>query len=827
MVLSEQKLNSVIGLDPECSVSMKIDESNNKKLMMILSQNLYQDPIGSIVREYVSNSLDAQREIGNNEPIIVKLIRENGNFVFKVIDNGIGLSPERVEKVFSKYLSSTKEKDENQLGYFGLGSKSGLAYVDSFVINSIYDNKVYTYLMLKSEEGTDLNLLDISDTNKHSGVTISINLKCEDDYEIFLEKIQSQLCYFEGVFIETEYADIDNNYKIIKNEDWKYSELNKDNNLHICLDNVYYPLDFKALGIQEVKLPIGLNFSLKQHIMPTPSREGFLYTSTTKQMILDRISKVGDYFIDQWNKVVPLVTTISEAGRLKDHFGQIILWKEETLGETREIKIKIPKSLEKVCTKTMDSVALSLFPNLNIDKLISSEAYLLEEYKVYGEHLYKGDNFKTKFGYRGTEEFTDLFPTHVENSDIYFLEKGESLTKEQIKYLKWNETPCRIVRKHSSVKLGFTWKKAMYYSKNCYMSLLDLQKKLRSEWRNLITEYQDYIKTYTDQFLTINDIVPTQEYYDWKESQKKERKVAKRNKKEEITIGYLREAVRGKQKYLSDNITCDIKELKKKNKIHIYCHEDERDNLEDLFELNCPQIKCIILTEQNYNKLNKYIKNNPLHNWIHLDNLWKNKIRPLSKLFTTYLLKELNIDYKALHKDAYIIDRSIENLQCSVDDRFKNNMYYSNRNIRFCNKGLKIYSNNKWLDYDLINDFKILVGTQHKFDFLSFLNFRTSDKRELKRLAIYLYLRQLKQEKISGVKNYEIISREEIEEKMNSLINPPIERIEEPIPICIIPANSLKESMVIHINTEDDREFSTEDYFADQIEVFEEELELV
>lgn len=119
MIIAEQQLNTVIGLDRSCTVAMKIDSSKNKKLAAILTSNLYQDPIGSLIREYVSNALDAQVEAGVTEPIKVKLTKQNGQFVFIVEDNGCGLSPERIETVFVNYLSSTKENDANQLGYFG------------------------------------------------------------------------------------------------------------------------------------------------------------------------------------------------------------------------------------------------------------------------------------------------------------------------------------------------------------------------------------------------------------------------------------------------------------------------------------------------------------------------------------------------------------------------------------------------------------------------------------------------------------------------------------------------------------------------------------
>jgi hypothetical protein len=36
--------------------------------------------------------------------------------------------------------------------------------------------------------------------------------------------------------------------------------------IHLCLDNVYYPLDYTKLGINTLTVPIGLKFSLSDGI---------------------------------------------------------------------------------------------------------------------------------------------------------------------------------------------------------------------------------------------------------------------------------------------------------------------------------------------------------------------------------------------------------------------------------------------------------------------------------------------------------------------------------------------------------------------------------
>ena len=789
MIVQEEKLNKIIGIDKDSTVNMVIDSSNNKKLMAILSQNLYQDPIGSIVREYVSNALDAQREAGTDTPIKVQLKKENGNFVFKVIDNGVGLSPERIENVFCKYLSSTKEGAANQLGYFGLGSKSGLAYCDSFFVHSRYEGTLYSYIMLKGEEGTEFSLNDINPTTDHNGVTIVINLKNDKDYFTFLQKIQSQLCYFEGVFVEDEYRDFDNDYKIIKTPDWKFSELNQDQYMHLCLDNVYYALDFKALGIEPIKMPIGLNFSLQDGIMPTPSREAFMYTPSTKEMILARIKKVGIYFIDKWNSNTPNINNLDEANSFRNNFGQVCIYKEQTLDDDKEIIIKVDKKLEKICDLTLNTVCLSLFPNLSVENLHNNSQYILQDYKIFAK--YEG-SYKTKFGYKGKEEFEHLRLSNL-YCDNYLLNPGESLSKVQLSYLRWKNKNFNIIRKHSSTKLG-KHNRTGYYSPDTYKGLLKLDKHSKEAWRGLIKEYQGFVKTYTDLFLTINDIVPTQDYFDWKESQKKERKKVTINSKEQITYSQIREPERGKSNFIVYNpYCCYLTDLRKESSIKVYIHEKELENDYLVDEINnnrhlfskC-QMCLIALSERNYNKLVKYIDKKTIHNWIKYEDFWKTKNKKIAIYLTQRLLNNAIdlMDDTHLNDYTHILDKKFY-------DRYKkiNSYIHDNNAYRiidtFIIKKIRYYNSNNWLEKDRIKEFINVYTNIHKFDFLNMFNFKyNTEEKVIKSFAFAVYLKLIKQEKQTGMISY---PQEYVQGIVDTLLTePPIieeivsEEIEEP-----------------------------------------------
>lgn len=110
-------------LSTEQTKKMSIDTDSMHILQMLLSQNLYQDPVGSIVREYTSNAIDAVVESGKNPiecPIIVSIYEEGGNYFFSVKDTGTGLNEEDFDNVISSYLKSTRRDSNEYLGMMGI-----------------------------------------------------------------------------------------------------------------------------------------------------------------------------------------------------------------------------------------------------------------------------------------------------------------------------------------------------------------------------------------------------------------------------------------------------------------------------------------------------------------------------------------------------------------------------------------------------------------------------------------------------------------------------------------------------------------------------------
>lgn len=110
-------------LSTEQTKKMSIDTDSMHILQMLLSQNLYQDPVSSIIRELSSNSVDAVIEAGKDpiqNPVVVRTYEEGGNFFFSVRDTGLGLDEQTFDDIISKWLRSTKRESDETIGAFGI-----------------------------------------------------------------------------------------------------------------------------------------------------------------------------------------------------------------------------------------------------------------------------------------------------------------------------------------------------------------------------------------------------------------------------------------------------------------------------------------------------------------------------------------------------------------------------------------------------------------------------------------------------------------------------------------------------------------------------------
>jgi len=280
----------------EISTTMKMDsikaELAGDKLhkMWDLLQSPYRDPISSLIREYVSNCFDSHIEAGVSTPVYVAMDEDQSGTFWLCEDFGVGISPERAKNIFMKYLSSTKEETNEQIGAFGMGSKSGLGYTDVVHIRTRFDGTEYQYMLHKTSDAPTLSLVSTCETDKRNGTQIKIYLKDSyDEKNSFKAKTQVQLAYFDNIVYGKQLDHLNKDFIIYDQDTFVYNPNSQRNQAHILIGNVVYPINWETVGESRLKdIPIGLKFSIGE--LPVIfTREDIRYSDAALKLIKDRM----------------------------------------------------------------------------------------------------------------------------------------------------------------------------------------------------------------------------------------------------------------------------------------------------------------------------------------------------------------------------------------------------------------------------------------------------------------------------------------------------------------------------------------------------------
>lgn len=297
----QQEKTEVVRSHDFKTIQYSVNTDNLPLLFQMLRTNLYSDIHGSIIRELMSNVVDAHTE-ANKPDAIGELEWIAGNKMLGVDcqliirDFGIGLSPDRMTKVYGNYLSSTKRGDNKGIGGFGLGSKSPFAYTDSFFVQTCYEGVKTKYLCYIDETQLGaISEMSIEECDCPNQTEIIIPIKNENhDAAIFRNAINKQLSYFRNV----KYIGIEGPDSTILYEDQNCIVLEQPpfNECHIVVGCVAYQIDFGVLGIQlqwndQTGLKncgVGLKFDIGE-LQPTLSREKLFWDDKVKNKVLEKL----------------------------------------------------------------------------------------------------------------------------------------------------------------------------------------------------------------------------------------------------------------------------------------------------------------------------------------------------------------------------------------------------------------------------------------------------------------------------------------------------------------------------------------------------------
>lgn len=187
--------NTITGNIPTQSATHFTTELNSIAFD-ILSKGIYKDPIKALVRELCANAHDAHICANNQETPFYIQAPDYIEPTFRIRDYGTGINPEQIGQIYFSYFSSNKRHTNTLIGGKGLGSKTPLAYTDSYAVTNYYHGKAYHYTIYKDQTGCPtFNLITYYNTQEPNGLEIIIAVRQEDTWA-FQTKIKQTARWF-------------------------------------------------------------------------------------------------------------------------------------------------------------------------------------------------------------------------------------------------------------------------------------------------------------------------------------------------------------------------------------------------------------------------------------------------------------------------------------------------------------------------------------------------------------------------------------------------------------------------------------------------------
>ena len=265
-----------------------------------MRDKIYSNKIKAVVREYLCNAIDEHNKFDVKEAVQAGLRAENNESSFYVRDFAKGLSEEDVRNIFGMYFRSTKSKSNDSIGGFGVGSKAGHCYNDTFFVTSYFKKKriTYTCVLGAGDSGVPVGhiyKIDECDTSE-TGLEVSVPISSADYYD-FKREIEN-FVHLSPANIE---ATIGNSIvspieavKSFERNGFKFRLLNDTYGAILCFQmggvcymnqeaNEYRNFSIRRGHTLVVDIPIGM--------MSIPiSRENFENTASNK-LVFDKINK--------------------------------------------------------------------------------------------------------------------------------------------------------------------------------------------------------------------------------------------------------------------------------------------------------------------------------------------------------------------------------------------------------------------------------------------------------------------------------------------------------------------------------------------------------
>lgn len=531
-MIIEEKVKDLVIIGEDTSKKAKISGDKLAKLQYLLTKGLYKDPITAVVAEWTNNGIDSVVQAGKDpieNPVLVKIEKNpTGQFVFSVEDKGVGLDNKDFEDICMNYLESTKEEDNDTIGHFGIGMKSFLSLERSATFTCRKNFIERKYLVYEGAEFVNYDLIYERETTEENGVKAELNINSWNEKELFIKKAKAKLAYYDTAVLIIEGSVVVNS--IHRSELYQYSTLNQNVNLHLSLKDVYYPIDYEALGISPIPVGIAIRLELGDGLTPTPSRESYITNEKTKELLLGKIKLLAEHFVTKYNDKVREFKNILEAYK---YLGENTY--NVNIGPTTLVINPFQKySSTTITTTKVDGITLR-DPNDYKIRVFN----WLQEFDMVG--------YMNSDGFMKTKEDTYVKSNHVALNRGKTILVGENFKGNVKDFLKRKYGISTLYLRSNKYKrpLGKVGDPSGLQS---YRQILNLQAKPRKDWRKYINEWNFVVSTVVATFIDERRVDSTKEYQDWleakRELQRQRRRGTGRNtkglnkKQDDVTLAY-------------------------------------------------------------------------------------------------------------------------------------------------------------------------------------------------------------------------------------------------------------------------------------------------
>lgn len=276
----------------------------NPKVFKILSSDLYTNKIRAVVRELITNMIDAHALNGNPEKFIIQVPgRLDPRFVCR--DFGPGMSDFDIQGddnspgLYNSYFSSSKAESNDFIGGFGLGSKSPFSYTDTFSITSYHKGEIRGYVAYMDGDGPQIKPTFVKEMGPDDKTGIEIVVPVEEkDFRNFACEVSyimrpfKDLAIINGLDREIDYfPDFDDYYGVNPERYWP-----DRGGLYAIYGGIVYPIDGVIrernwLSIRNevnyIKFPMG-------SLDIAPSREALSLDDRTRKNIIERVKELSE-----------------------------------------------------------------------------------------------------------------------------------------------------------------------------------------------------------------------------------------------------------------------------------------------------------------------------------------------------------------------------------------------------------------------------------------------------------------------------------------------------------------------------------------------------